>query len=467
MKIIFSNTFYQERVEYTSLITVIPPLDLAYCAAVVRTHIPEASIVILDANALRLNSETQLKRIKDLDADVLILTAATHSINAVKYLCEALQDKKITIILIGHHGSAFPEATLRFIPGLDIVVFGEPEITVFEIIKSFAEKKQLSSVKGIYYRLKGQIFNTEARDLLKELDSLPFPARDLLPNSLYFSPYSSGVTALQATRGCPGQCIFCDSHLINGRQYRARNPSRVVDEIQECVTKLGIKYFAIIDHTFTVKREFVEEICDGIIQRGLHRRIRWASNTRVDMLNERLVSLMKRAGCIQIGIGIESGSNRKLALLQKDITESQIKEAIQRIKRNGIVAMGYAIIGFPGDTKASIEETKEKIFDFNPHILQLSFATPLPGSALYQDCLQSNRILSDNWDDYVFLRKPIVLNDDITSEELSVLRKDIVKRFYFRISKLSELFYFFITRIHPDYLNCFKSLLKVISNIDK
>jgi len=467
MNILFSNTFYQEKVEHSSLISVIPPLDLAYCASVIRQRIPEAIVSILDANVLRLSQEEQVKRIKDSGPEVLVFTAATHSINAVKYLCHSLQNEKKIKILIGPHGSALPKETLDWIPELDIVVYGEPEITVLEVIRSLIENKPLSSVRGIYYRLDDSVINTGPRPVLEEINSLPFPARDLLPNKSYFSPYSSGVTALQTTRGCPGQCTFCDSHLLNGRLYRPRNPGCVVDEMEECVNKFKIKYFAIIDHTFTANRTFVEQVCNGLIKRGLYRKILWSCNTRVDMLNDQLVLLMKRAGCIQIGIGIESGSNTKLALLHKNITEAQIKEAIQRIKRHGIIAMGYAIIGFPQDTRESIKETRKKIFDFNPHALQLSFASPLPGSELYEYCRRNNLIISDNWSDFVFLRKSVIFNKEFTCEELSVLRRGIIKQFYFRPAKFLELFCLFTTGIRPDYLNAFKAFLKIIVNIGK
>ena len=467
MKILFSNTFYQQRVEYTSLISVVPPLDLAYCAALVRRRVAQADVSILDANALKLNLIDQVKRIKEFRPDILIFTAATHSINTVKYICQALEGEKVKKILIGSHGSAFPKETLMLISGLDIVVYGEPEITVLEIIQSLIEGNSLPSIRGIYHRYNNSILNTEPRPLLKDLDELIFPARDLLPNQLYFSPYSKGVTAIQTTRGCPGQCIFCDSHLINGQSYRERNPQKVVDEIEECLLKYKIKYFAIIDHTFTANRTFVEAVCNGIIKRNIHKMIHWACNTRVDMLSDELALLMKRAGCIQVGIGIESAYNVGLNSLRKDITEVQIKEAIQRLKRAGIIAMGYAIIGFPKDSLESIKETQKKIFNFNPHTLQLSFATPLPGSELYKYCLKENRITSDNWDDFVFLRKSIILNDSISCEDLTALRRNIIKKFYFRIPKIIELIYFFTFRVRLDYINCFKAGIKIALNIRK
>ncbi|MFC1576259.1 B12-binding domain-containing radical SAM protein [Candidatus Omnitrophota bacterium] len=467
MRILFTNTYYQQNVEYTSLISVIPPLDIAYSASLVRERVSSAGISMLDANALRLKPDDEVKRIKEMEPDIAIFTAATHSINTAKHVINKVKNEKITTILIGSHASAFPEGTLSEIEGLDIAIVGEPEFTVLETVEAFIAKKPLLSIKGICYREGGAIRRTGEKPLLRDLDSLPPPARDLLPNDLYFSPYSHPVTAIQTTRGCPGRCSFCDSHLIFGGTLRKRKPKLVVDEMEGCLRSFGTKYFAITDHTFTADRSFVREVCGEIIKRNMGRRIRWACNTRVDMLNDELVSLMKRAGCLQIGIGIESGVNRALKSVKKGITEGQIKDAILRIKRHGILVMGYTIIGFPHDTRESIAETKRKIFEFNPHTLQLSFATPLPGSELHKYCVQTGRILSKNWDDYVFLRKSIIRNDTLSTEELVNLRQDIIRGFYLRPRKIAELLFFFIFRIRVNYLSSARGFFKVLSKLKK
>ena len=154
-------------------------------------------------------------------------------------------------------------------------------------------------------------------------------------------------------------------------------------------------------------------------------------------------------------------------LIKKDITEDQIKGAIGRLKKAGIIAMGYAIIGFPDDTMADLKKTRDKIFDFDPHALQLSFATPLPGSRLYETCVQKDLIATDSWDDYTFLRRSIIRNSSISRGELEELRRGIIKEFYFRPKKIFELSTFLAFTTKPDYLNCFKAFLKIISNIGK
>jgi len=461
----FTNTCYQQRVEYASLISVVPPLDLAECAALARQRLPQSEITLLDANALGLSEEEQVARLSAAGAETVVYTAATYAVNSVSRLAAALRRHVKHQALIGTHGSALPEETLRETPALDAVVRGEPEETVAELLAAWATGRSLETVRGIHYRRDGAIVGNEDRPPLADLDALPFPARDLLPNELYSSPFGRRVTALRATRGCPGQCRFCDSHLLFGRRTRLRSPEKVVAEMAECHQRYGVDYVAIIDHTFTTNRSFVAEICRRLIARGLPRRVRWVCNTRVDMLDDETAALMKKAGCLQVGLGVESAANARLAAMGKGVTEEQIRQAIIRLRRHGIIAMGYAIIGFPQDDAASITETRAKIFRMNPHTLQLSFATPLPGSRLRADCLAEDRLLSDNWDDYLFLNKPIIRNDTLTPAELTAWRDNMLRRFYFRPAKLLELAFFFAFRARVNIPAAWRAARKIIGNL--
>lgn len=467
MRICFSNTNYQKRVEYTSLISVVPPLDIAYCAALVREKITDSEISIIDANVLGLSDSEHLAAIRKFDPEVLVFTSATYTINSVKQICRHLADHPSFKILIGTHGSALPEQTLAWVESLDAIVRGEPEWGVLNVVQSLKELESISGIEGINFRDNGEIRSTPDRSWHQDMDSLPFPARDLIPNEAYSSPYSQNVTALRTTRGCPGRCTFCDSHLLFGSRTRMRRPESVVAEIRLCVDKYRTDYFAIIDHTFTADRSFVTEVCDLIIKENLHKKIRWVCNTRVDMLDDEILAKMKEAGCLQVGIGIESADNKRLAATGKQIDEDQIRRAIIRIKKHGIVAMGYAIIGFPEDSKDSISQTKKKIFDFDPHTLQLSFATPLPGTGLYKKAVREERILSENWDDYVFLRKSILKNDTLTTEELVELRRSIVSDFYFRPRKVIQVLYQLFIRNRVSYISVLKAIMTITRNIGK
>jgi len=467
MRVLFSNTAFQRRVEHTSLISVVPPLELAYCAALVRNRSPAVDVSILDANVLGIDEGKHEQRIREYDPDVLVFWAATFSINTVRRLVSALSDPDMTTILAGPHGTALPQGVMSEIGGLDIVIRGEPEVTVARVVEAVESGRPLSEVRGIHFRKDGAVIGTDDRPGIEDIDTLPFPARDLLQNDLYSSPYSSRVTALRTTRGCPGKCRFCDSHLLVGHRVRTRSPESVADEIEECVHNYGTDYFAILDHTFTVKRSFVKAVCKEVIARRLNRRIRWVCNTRVDMLSDEMLALMRRAGCLQIGIGIESGDNARLSAVKKGITEDQIKGAIKRIRSHGILAMGYTIIGFSSDTAEDLDRTREKIFRFDPHILQLAFATPLPGTALREEAEKEDRILSDDWDDYVFLRKSIIRNDTMSQKELEDRRREILKAFYFRPLKLVRLAGFLAFRARPSYISVIKAAFKVIGNVDK
>ncbi len=466
MRVLFTNTNYQQRVEYTSLISVVPPLEIAYCAALVRRELPDVEVALLDANVLGMGEDEQARRIRDFAPDVVVFWAATFAINSVERLVAALAgDCAPRFVLTGSHGSALPVRTFAEIPGLDVIVRGEPEWTVLEVVRAFDSGAPLDGIDGIHFASGDEVVAAPDRAACEDLDSLPVPARDLLPNFLYSSPYSTRVTALRTTRGCPGQCRFCDSHLMVGLRMRTRSPVAVVNEMEDCVKGHGTDYFAILDHTFTGRRAFVVDVCEEIMRRRPLRGTRWVCNTRVDFLNDDLVELMRRAGCLQVGIGIESADNARLSAVKKGITESQISDAIGRLKRHGIIAMGYTIIGFPGDDSASIARTKAKIIDLDPHTLQLSFATPLPGTELRDDCLAQDRVLSDDWDDYVFLRKSIIRNDSLATDELEAMRRDIVKSFYLRPDKLAQLAWFMGARARPGYQASFQAALKVLRNM--
>ena len=151
--------------------------------------------------------------------------------------------------------------------------------------------------------------------------------------------------------------------------------------------------------------------------------------------------------------------------MQKGVTEDQIGAAIELLKRHGIIAMGYSIVGFPSDDADKIAATKAKILALDPHTLQLSFATPLPGTGLWNDCMAEGRFLSDDWDDYVFLRKSIIRNDHLSAAEIEAMRRDIVKSFYLRPGKLAKLALFLATRARPSSKAVAQASMKVLRNI--
>ncbi len=465
VRILFTNTSYQRQVEHTSLISVVPPLDLASCAALVRERVPRAEVHLLDANVLGLDGVAQAEAIRSLAPDLVVYSAATWAVKRVGEVSRLVDGPKVTQFLIGSHGTALPRRTLAEIPTLDGIVRGEPEETVLEVVEAVLRKENLTGIPGVTCRTGGGIAAGPDRRLLAELDELPLPARDLLPNGRYSSPYSTRVTAIRTTRGCPGRCSFCDSHLLYGCGTRTRHPEAVVAEFADCFKRFGTRYFAIMDHTFTANRGFVQAVCEGLLREGIGRRVRWVCNTRVDMLDDETTSLMRQAGCLQVGIGIESGVDASLAAVGKGITGEQVAAAIARLKRHGIIAMGYAIIGFPEETEESVAETRAKLLAFDPHTLQLSFATPLPGTALWRRAVTEDRLLSEDWDDYRFLRTSVLRGDHLTTEMLRELRDGLVRDFYLRPGKLADLAWFFGFRARVAPGPALRAATKVLRNM--
>ena len=465
MRVFFTNVAYQSRVEHTSLISVIPPLDLATSAALVRRDLPGTEVALLDANVENLGEQEIARRAAQFAPDLMVVSAATHSINAASRLFSLTADFPCQRLLTGPHGSALPEQTLAAIPALDIIIRGEPEETILDTVNAVQNNRDLGEVSGLTFRRGTDLISTPDRGFNNSLDQLPMPAFDLLPMSRYSSPYSRRIAALRTTRGCPGRCTFCDSHLLFGCRTRLRSVEKVVDEIATCQATYKARYFAIIDHTFTASRKFVTAFSDEIIQRGLHKKIRWVCNTRVDMLDNDILDRMQTAGCLQIGIGIESADDKGLSQVKKGVTEDQIIAAIERIKKHNIICMGYAIIGFPEDTRESIARTRDKIFNFNPHTLQLSFATPLPGTGLWKQCQNEDRILSADWNDFVFLKKSIIRNKNMGTEELHRLRDSIVRDFYLRPGKLLELTDFFLRKARIDPFAAAIASGKILKNM--
>lgn len=478
IKVMFSNTFYSPNVSSVSLISVVPPLDLAYCASVLRTSLERVDVNILDANALKLDIKSQTDQIISYCPDFLVFSAKTYSIPLVKKISEEVKttsSNRPTIILIGTHGSALPKETLYEIKDIDFIIIGEPEQTLLELVKSFLKagnkinQTSLEGINGLAYKDSkiSSIKVNNKRPSLKELDSLPFPARDLLPNHLYSSPYSGRVTSIETNRGCPGSCTYCEMHNLYGKNIRSRSAGSVVKEIRLCVEELGVRYFAFSDHTFTSNSSFVNDLCKKLISSGLNNKIVWSCNTRLDKLSEDLIKNMKKAGCFQIGVGIESGSDKNLKIVKKGVDQALISGMVLKMKKAGIFVMGYAIIGFPWETEKDIRDTEEVLFSVNPHILQISFATPLPGSSLYGYCLKHSLLLSKDWGDFSFLKKSIIKNENISNEKLGVIRKKILSRFYLRPKKLITLTKVLLFNKSVNYISCLKSFFSVLSHLSR
>ena len=280
---------------------------------------------------------------------------------------------------------------IPFLEHFDIVVRGEGEQTMKELLRATIDGSDLGSIPGIVYRNKAfshqkggeEISYTTDRPFEKHLDRIPFPARELLPNEHYIrygrKKYGYSITTVMSTRGCPHHCEFC-SNVVFGGSYRERSPKNVVDEVEEALG-LGYDRISFADDVFTLNRRRVLGVCEEIRFRGLQ--FRWECLGRVDTMDYSTALEMKKAGCTRIYFGIESGNDQILKLMNKKITTEQARSAVEAAHRAGLEVGAFFILFYPGETDETVLSTLRFATALPLDYLGLSMPYPLPGTALY------------------------------------------------------------------------------------
>jgi anaerobic magnesium-protoporphyrin IX monomethyl ester cyclase len=362
-----------------------PPLGIGYVGASLR----EAGhdVRLLDCTFLRREEARQAALAERADV-VGIYCMATMLGHAV-WFARSLRDRCNLLVAGGPLPTCDPAL---FMAHFDVVVRGEGEETMVELLHAFERGTDLGAVQGIVYR-HGQVTSpmgeqgfvlTADRPPARDLDRIPFPARDLLPNASYIrhgkATYGYSITTVMSTRGCPFRCEFC-SNVIHGGTYRERSPENVIAEIEEALA-MGYERISFADDVFTLNRRRVSDICNEILRRGL--RFQWECLGRVDAMNDQMALEMKRAGCTRIYFGIESGSDQILKLMDKRITTQQAREAVGAAHRAGLEVGAFFILFYPGDTDDTVMETLRFARSLPLDYLGLTLPYLLPGTALLE-----------------------------------------------------------------------------------
>jgi len=319
-------------------------------------------------------------------------------------------NKKISVIVGGIHPTILPKETIRE-PYFDIVVRGEGELTMLELVKTLRTDKNLKNVKGILFKISKKVIMTPPRPLIKDLDILPFPARDTLVNKKDYHPDKMGV--MITSRGCPYNCAFCSNMLLWRCIVRFRSPENVIKEIEDMYHRYGTRQFFLTDEVFTLDKKRVYKICNLIQKRNLN--ISWACQTRIDHIDKSLIRKMRLSGCRRIRFGIETGNQKILNSMRKGITLNQIRKTIKLCKKEGITTVAFTMLGYPGETKNTLENTVKFIRELDLDIVYPLFTSPLPGTDLYKSLKKIN--LPDNWYDYLY-HYPSIRLKNISKEDL-------------------------------------------------
>ncbi len=374
-----------------------PPLGLAFVAATLEQAGVE--VKILDLVTYPYDKDTLSSLLASFRPQMVGSTAVTMTFDeAIRIIADVKAiDPDILTVMGGPHVSFCAQDTLASFPELDFIVLGEGEETVVELAREADDGGDWGKVSGIAYRSGGAVTFTDKRAPL-DVNSLPLPARHLLPLGRYRA--LNMAISITTSRGCPFPCIFCVGRKMVGAKVRYRNPQVVVDELQYLGT-LGFPQINVADDLFTAKKSHCLAICDEIMGRGLQ--LKWSCFARVGTVSPILLRRIKEAGCYAVGFGVESANAQILKTIRKGISTPQVVAAIEMCVDAGINPHVSFILGLPGETPATLNETIEfsKKLEAIGASCGAHMLAPFPGTAVRDENEKYDlRILSNNWSEY-------------------------------------------------------------------
>jgi radical SAM superfamily enzyme YgiQ (UPF0313 family) len=407
-----------------------PPLNLAYCAAVLEKAGIEVEIV--DAVALRWKPAKILEHVRVGGYALAAINTATPSIADDLAMADAIKklSPRTFVVLLGPHVTVFAGDALRESRG-DAVVRGEPEYALAELAGALARGESPAGIRGLSIRSGEEIRQFPDRPAIEDLDSVPFPARHLLPMEKYRSAVwgKKPFTTVLTSRGCFYGCTYCPYRIGHGTKWRPRSPQNVVDEIDECVRRYGVREILFRDPLFTADQDRAIRISELIAARGIE--VDWRCETRADLTSEDMIRSFARAGCKAINFGVESGSPEILEGVRRvRISEGQIRNIFDTCRRVGIETMAFFIVGLPGETESTLEATVRLAIWLNPDTAQFTAATPYPHTPYYEQ-LKREGLLMRDWSLFTS-RAPVVGTRELSPEKLGELIAGAYRRFYFR-----------------------------------
>jgi radical SAM superfamily enzyme YgiQ (UPF0313 family) len=409
-----------------------PPLGLAYLAAYLREYSTH-TVKILDALTLDCTTEDVADEIRAFKPDLVGMNVmSTPSVYSLYDYSKIVKEVNPDIFIVagGQHVTFAPEQTLKECKHLDAVVRGEGEETLLELAEILSKKKVLKGCKGLTFRKNGGFVSAPERPLIGDLDTVPFPAYNLLPMDKY-ALAGRNFAAIITSRGCPFGCTFCASSRLVGKNYRERSAKNVVSEIKMLKRDYGITNIEFIDDLFTLNPKRVKEIGQLLKKEGL--KISWTCSSRADIIvrNPEIPGYLKSAGCHTVYVGAESGTQKGLDLIKKGTTIDQVRGAVKKLKAAKLSVLASFVIGVPGETKEDVEKTIKFAKELDPDFAQFSICTPFPGTPLYDQMKKEGRIIAKEWSDFTIL-KPVANIPNMTYNELRGFLKKAYISFYAR-----------------------------------
>lgn len=422
-----------------------PSIGIAYISAILKENGYDVKVV--DAYVNGYNIVELMNIIGEYVPDIVGISVLSTSAETVYEISRNIRVKypKAKIVMGNLHASLFSSEILSE-DYADFIVHREGEFAMLELLEAFKNNGRLEAVKGISFKVKGTIVDTSPRPYIENLDQISFPSWHLFPNDKYSTDPRTEVkrgiveTQILATRGCPNQCTFCSSwtkESSGGNKYRMREPNLIIDEMVYMNKTYGSEIFSFVDLAFPLIRKHAIHFCDEIIKRRLNKKFRWFTECRVKPIDKELLALIKKAGCVRVCFGIESGNDRILEQIKKNFTKEDVRAAIRMAQKAGLIADGMFMIGLPKETEETIKETIDFAIELNVRYAIFNIFVPYPGSEIYDKLKLENKIHFKCWGDFTSYPAygkgtPVYVPDQLIHEKLIYLQKYAMRKFYLR-----------------------------------
>lgn len=430
------NELVQQSKACSRFFAPILPLNLAYLSAVLSNAGFE--VVVIDQFAQQLTNIDTVEEIARHNPDVLgvsLLTPVVDSAN--KLFCDLRKQLPALKIIVGNiHASLFYEEMLK--TGIvDFCVLQEGEISFLNLCVGLKDKQALREVKGIAFVEDNNVVVTDKQPILKDLDSLPYPAWNLFALDFYKKAPMLGfddirILPILGSRGCPYRCYYCSQDKIYP-EFRKRKISAIVDEIEFMVERYGAEAFGFCDAYFPWDEQSCYEFCDELKKRKIN--IKWVTETRVDKVNKEMLAAMASVGLHLVMYGIESGDQDVLDSVSKKANVEQAKNAVRWTKEAGVLVQGLFILGLPQDTKESCQRTIDFALKLDPDIAKFNLAMPYPGSQFYEDYGKDKKNGEEfcSWIDWTDHDGDLLfVPQKMTSDQLRFMQRLAMFKFYVR-----------------------------------
>lgn len=366
---------------YVSATSLFPPYELLSVAGVAK-GMPGADVSVMDCVAREMDASKLHRELDQKKPDVILsligLESFEQDINHINALKERYPET--LQVIFGHYPTTFPTEVLSNSKA-DILIKGEPDEVFGNLLDALSKGGNWDGVAGISFKKGDEIVHTQDKGRITRLDNLPMPAYELMDATKYFETLIPGPFALvQSSRGCPFSCNYCVTTF--GSRFVAKSADAVLEELEFLKSKNHIKSFRFIDDTFTINKKRVIDICQGIIERKLN--LKWTCLSRTDTLSEEALIWMKKAGCVRIYFGLESGSQRILDYYKKNVDLAEAKQTLLLCKKMGIEAVGFFMGGLSIETEEDFEQTVRFALDSKITFASFCELTLYPGTELYE-----------------------------------------------------------------------------------